>query len=149
MVIGVGIVVCVQNFRALKEICAFYRDLGVDSVRLKIIQAVGKSVQRFRRQSARLSEQTPYVAEAIDYCRKHGMDIQVKNFPICLLPGYPELVKGSANESILFYVKNRHLALEENEDPFSSTNYAECCKACAVRASCYGIADAYVGLWQR
>lgn len=130
-----------DTFGHLGETVAFYHGHGVEEFYLWLVSLTDRN--RDNLDSLRpVAEMRPYIEEALDYGRRHGIRVMSRHIPACMLPGREDQVVRLGDEDVWVVTPRSSFWLLESV--ISANRFGPRCEPCSRKGVCWGLREDYL-----
>lgn len=130
-----------DTYRHIAETVAFYADQGVREAYLWLVSLTDRNADNIA-SLVPVSEMRPYIAEALDYGRDHGLTVMSRHIPACMLPGYEDQVVRLGDEDVWVVTPRSSFWLLESV--ISANRFGPGCEGCSRQGVCFGLREDYL-----
>lgn len=130
-----------DTYRHIRETVAFYADQGVREAYLWLVSLTDRNADH-PESLVPVSEMRPYIAEALDYGRAHGLTVMSRHIPACMLPGYEDQVVRLGDEDVWVVTPRSSFWLLESV--ISANRFGPRCAGCTRQGVCFGVREDYL-----
>jgi MoaA/NifB/PqqE/SkfB family radical SAM enzyme len=130
-----------DTYRHIRDTVAFYADQGVTEAYLWLVSLTDNNAAH-PESLVPVSEMRPYITEALDYGRTHGLTVLSRHIPACMLPGYEDQVVRLGDEDVWVVTPRSSFWLLESV--ISANRFGPRCAGCTRQGVCWGLRPDYL-----
>ncbi len=130
-----------DTYRHIRETVAFYAEQGVREAYLWLVSLTDRNADNVD-SLVPVSDMRPYIIEALEYGREHGLTVMSRHIPACMLPGYEDQVVRLGDEDVWVVTPRSSFWLLESV--ISANRFSPRCDGCLRKGICWGLREDYL-----